>query len=365
MTNNEHACKKKFAVLVFAWNESSVIQETVFNILQALRRSDALFVIADNCTDDTAMLARRAGAITIERYSKLKKGKGAALTWFVDMYKNQLLTYDSVIILDADNRVSAGFFEKLEGALTPEITVAQCLLSPTNIMDNPLSTLISLSELVEQTMFDRIRSTLGLSVRLRGTGMVFDPQILVELCPRISTEVEDIALSLLLAEKGVTIRQLRSTQVIDPKPIASAAASRQRARWFRGQWKAFWNYRFIVLLLLSRGPSGWSILNSLFLKPRWLKLVVFLAAGFILLRNTVISVFFFSIASVEILTILAGILCLSERWVYLKALVYIPLFIVMWMKGIILSLKHRPWLRARETLLEEEYRATLQKRSKI
>lgn len=356
---------KKIAILVFAWNESSVIQETVINLQQALRDSDALFVIADNCTDDTAILARNAGATTIERHSMLKRGKGAALTWFVDVYRTHLLSFDAVVILDADNRVSPGFCTELAEMLSPKIRAAQCVLYPANMAENPLSTLIALSELVEQTVFDRVRAILGFSVRLRGTGMVFVPEILVEMCPRISTEVEDIALSLLLAEKGVCVRQLKSIKVIDPKPTASSAASRQRARWFRGQWKAFWDYRSIVLKLLFQGPSGWSVFNSLFLKPRWLKLAVFLGIGFLFFKQTLISAFFLLIALTEILVILAGILSLPERWICLRSLVYLPAFITMWIKGIFLSLKHRPWLRVRETLHEEDFGLILQKKSKV
>jgi cellulose synthase/poly-beta-1,6-N-acetylglucosamine synthase-like glycosyltransferase len=339
---------QKVAVIIFARNESSVIKKTVENTMRSLRPTDSLLVIADDCSDDTAMAARDAGAKVIVREPGNTRGKGAALSWFMTNHKIELETFDWVVILDADSLVPADFIEKLVTNLPPGIEAAQCFLSPIGFEGSPLTTLIALSEIVEQSVFDRIRSRLGLSVRLKGTGMVFKPQLLFKLCSRIGTDVEDIALSLLIAEQRIIIRPLEAVTVFDPKPTESAAASRQRARWFRGQWRACWNYRVIVLKLLARGPTGWVFLGSLFLKPRWLKLIILIIVGLVFLSHPVVSLALFFLVGLELLLILVGLLKLPNRKLFLRSLLYLPGFVWMWIRGIFLSLKHRPWQRVRE-----------------
>ena len=255
-----------------------------------------------------------------------------------------------MVILDADSLIPEDFIEKLNLHRTPVFEAAQCYLCPTDFKGSPLTTLIALSETIEQLLFDRVRSSLGLSVRLRGTGMVIDPHLLEKLCPRISTEVEDIALSLLLAEQKIVIRSLNSIIVFDPKPTDRSAASRQRARWFRGQWAALWKYRAIVFKLFVRGPAGWSVLSSLFLKPRWLKLLLFLIFASAFFWQPFLATVFFSLAAIEIILILLFTLTLPNRGLFLKSLVFIPGFIIMWIKGIILSLRRYPWLRVRVSM---------------
>ncbi len=342
---------RKFALVIFAKNESSLIQETVKKSLLALRDSDSLFVVADQCEDDTAALAADAGARVVTRRLGLPGGKGAAINWFVQNYYTVLNQFDYMIILDADSQIPPDFVTKLDQELKDGIVAAQCLLYPVEYEGSPISMLIALSELVEQLIFERVRSLLGYSVRLRGTGMILQPDFLHDISPRVSTEVEDIALSLLVAEKQIKVRSIKTAVLNDPKPIEIKAASRQRARWFRGQWNAFWEYRRIVLKLILDGFNGWSVLTSIFLKPRWMKILLMLVLGLALLHVPLLSVIILSLATIEILLFVIGVLILPDRWKYLQSFIYIPSFIWMWIRGILLSMKKLPWLRVRETMI--------------
>ena len=72
--------KTTFAVIAAAHNEERVIGELVEN-LRMLRYPDSMyeiFVVADNCTDHTADVARKAGASVHERFNDTEKGKGFA-----------------------------------------------------------------------------------------------------------------------------------------------------------------------------------------------------------------------------------------------------------------------------------------------
>ncbi len=337
----------RIAIAVFACNESGVIQRTIHSIQNAMRDSDALFVIADNCTDDTALLSLRLGANVLIRNNPKLKGKGVAISWFMKEYYHFIRDFDQIVILDADSLIPINFFDQLETYLTHKIAVGQCSLLPVDYETTPLSLLIGLSDLIEQTVFDRIRSWFSFSVRLRGTGMVFDPHLLLNLCHKIDTEVEDIVLSLLLAEHGIIVKSLPTAQVLDPKPNGIISASNQRARWFRGQMSALWKYRRNVMKTLLSGLNGCSILCSIFLKPRWLQLLILTCLGFLCLHFPVVSVLFFSMVAIQIILITAGIIRQPNRKQFFKSLLFLPVFLLMWLIGIKLSLKCLPWLRVR------------------
>jgi cellulose synthase/poly-beta-1,6-N-acetylglucosamine synthase-like glycosyltransferase len=337
------------ALVVFAHNESCIIERSVQSACKALEAGDAIFVIADSCTDDTARLANLAGARVFTRSDGSALGKGAALAWFVKTQWAVIKSYNKLVILDADTMIEPDFIKKIKAQLKDNDQVLQCLVSPSDYAGTPISTLIALSEIVEQSIFDRIRSLLGWSVRLRGTGMVISPQHLALVSDRVKTEVEDIALTLLFAEKRIKINQLTTVAVYDPKPMETSAASRQRARWFRGQWSALWTYKGSILKIIGQGPSGWLLFNSLFLKPRWLMMVIKVILAITLNRFPFLATFFWFLVSSELILFVFGILRLKERQVFLKAIRHFPEFIFMWIKGIILSLKQQPWLRVRET----------------
>jgi cellulose synthase/poly-beta-1,6-N-acetylglucosamine synthase-like glycosyltransferase len=263
------------------------------------------------------------------------------------------MSFDFIVILDADSIVSEHFSFELKKNLNQTDQVFQCHLAPSEFEASPISTLSALSEIIEQTVFQRLRSLVGLSVRLRGTGMVFKPEILINYVPKLQTNVEDIALSLLFVEGKVGIRSLPSPVIYDPKPKDQNAASRQRARWFRGQWSSLWKFRRTVLALILRGPDGWSMLGSIFLKPRWLKILTLSTLGVIFYQIPLISAICLLLALMDLILILIGLALLPAPGLFIKSLLHLPGFLLMWIKGIMLSFKSKSWLRVRETKTPE------------
>lgn len=336
------------AVLILANNESNVIAATVTSVRQALDPQDAVFVIADNCQDETAHKAAAAGAVVFERQTGAPYGKGAAIKWYVHHSWDQLASFALLIILDADNLVPPEFMQDVKAGFSAE-SITQCLIQPSGYQGSSLSTLIALSELHEQKTIDSIRTFLGWSVRLRGTGMVIPPGLLKLVADEIDTEVEDFAMSLLFAARGVKIRRNNHAIVFDPKPRESILASRQRARWFRGQILAFWRYRREILQLFRRGPTGWAMLDSLFMKPRWLIDLLLTLLAALLIRVS------FLLAGLVFLRVFVDLLCLGytimvseERTSFLKAILHVPGFIWMWLRGILHAFRRSTWLRARD-----------------
>ena len=336
------------AVLVFANNEAAVITASLASVMAALESGDAVHVIADNCQDDTAALAAQVGAEVFERKTGDASGKGAAIRWYIQQAGEALDAFDLLVVLDADNRVPPGFIRSVKAGFR-DGAVYQCLVHPVDYQHSHLGTLIALSEKHEQETIDSMRTLFGMPVRLRGTGMVFPPALLRRLAAGVDTGVEDLALTLLVGCEDIPIRRINQAVVFDPKPSGSVPASRQRARWFRGQWVAFWRYRRQVGTLLIKGFKGWALLDALFLKPRWLVDLLCLLIGLLLInRIWWLAVLLLLRMLFDFLSLLWTILQSSERWDYLKAILYLPVFISMWLRGFALALQKNTWLRARE-----------------
>ncbi len=338
---------KSAAVLIMAHDEADVIESSIRSVIRVLDPQDAVYVIADNCCDATAVRAAAAGAFVWERLTGDPDGKGAALKWFVDQAGDLLEHYDLVVVLDADNRVPPGFMREVK-AVYEGAGILQCFVQPVDYHGSPVSALIALSEIHEQKTIDGIRTRFGWPLRLRGTGMVMTPGLLKIVAGLVDTEVEDIALSLLYAARGIRVRRNERICVYDPKPRESVLASRQRARWFRGQWVAFWHYRREVLELVRRGPSGWSLLGSLFLKPRWLLDGALLLLAFAFVRfSWVLAALLLARVLFDMACLLWTILTSDNRNGFLKAILHLPAFIFMWMRSFRLAFQNLPWLRAR------------------
>ena len=96
----------RYAVLIAARNESAVIG----GLLDSLRQQTydpallTVFVAADNCTDDTAAIARRHGAVVYERFNHVNVGKGYALDFLTQHIQADYPDgFDGYFVFDADN----------------------------------------------------------------------------------------------------------------------------------------------------------------------------------------------------------------------------------------------------------------------
>ena len=94
-----------------AHNESAAIAATLEDIKAQLRAGDRLLVVADNCTDDTAAVARLSGAEVVERQDSERIGKGYALDWGLRHLDKD--PPDVVVMIDADCRLAEGAIDRL------------------------------------------------------------------------------------------------------------------------------------------------------------------------------------------------------------------------------------------------------------
>ena len=91
----------KFMAILPAHNEEAVIANLVDSLMNQDYDKNLLdiYVIADNCTDNTAEIAREHGAIVFERFDPAHKTKGYALNWFLQQKIKENADYDAQTIL--------------------------------------------------------------------------------------------------------------------------------------------------------------------------------------------------------------------------------------------------------------------------
>ena len=179
----EHKPKNSFALIVSAHNEEVVIGNLVdsFNQIDYPKALYDVYVIADNCTDSTAKVARRHGANVYERFNKDKRGKGYPLEWMFDKLFKMKKKYDAIAIFDADNLVHKDFLTKINNKMCEGYEVVQCFIDTKNAKDSWVteSCEASLANTARRLQYGRDR--LGLSAQLGGTGFALSTEILKKL----------------------------------------------------------------------------------------------------------------------------------------------------------------------------------------
>ena len=172
--------EKTFAIIVAAHNEDRVIGQLVEN-LHLLNYPDSLydiFVVADNCQDNTAKIAKDGGALVYERTSTDEKGKGFALEWMFNKLFAMKKQYDAVVIFDADNLVHLDFLMEMNSRLCKGERLIQGYLDAKNPNDTWISGVFAISFWVVNHIWHLAKYNIGLSSVLGGTGMCISMDIL-------------------------------------------------------------------------------------------------------------------------------------------------------------------------------------------
>ncbi|MDD6772179.1 MAG: glycosyltransferase family 2 protein [Inconstantimicrobium porci] len=228
--------QKSFALIVAAHNEESVIKEVVNSLYNLDYPKDLydVFVIADNCTDNTADVAEKAGANVYRRYDKNKRGKGFALEWMFNKIFKMDKKYDAVAIFDADNLVAKDFLNEMNRELLKGYKVVQGYLDSKNPFDTWITACYSASFWTSNRMIQLARNKLGLSNQLGGTGFCVEVEILRELGWGATCLTEDLEFTCKLVLNGYKVGWAHEAVIYDEKPLTLAQSWNQRKRWMQG-----------------------------------------------------------------------------------------------------------------------------------
>ena len=238
----EITTKNKFlniGVLISAHNEEEGIVHTLEGVLACdyPANSYKIYVIADNCTDNTAEKARKAGALVFERFDSVNRGKGQALDWFL---KNHLEIYrhnDIITIIDADVSPDKSYLCEISASLSdPNIQAVQAF----NSVSNPNAGWRPALSDAAFNIFCHLRMAGSIKLSgtavLKGNGMAFKTELLKRYGWPCHSMVEDMEFTLRLLEDGISVNYNPDAVIRSEMVTSGKSATSQRNRWEGGRF---------------------------------------------------------------------------------------------------------------------------------
>ena len=243
--------KTRFAILISARDEESVIGRLVDNLQNLDYPKDLyqVFVIADNCQDRTAALARAAGAQVYERHDPSKATKGYALSWFFQKsLTGPLKDFDHCVIFDADNLVDPDFLKIMDRHVQAGSRLLVGFRDSSNPGANAIAGANALFWYFQSRFMHQARGRLGLSLTsVSGTGFSFDLDLIRDRGWHTQTLTEDVEFTMQMILQGVQGVYVRQAVFYDEQVTDFKQMMRQRLRWSVGT----------VQTLRLYGPALW------------------------------------------------------------------------------------------------------------
>jgi len=250
----------KYAVLIAARNEEAVISQLIESIKNQTYPSELvkIFVVADNCTDNTALKARLAGATVWERFNSRKIGKGYALEFLLDKinkkYPNN--AFDGYFVFDADNLLDENYISEMNKVFSAGNKIITSYRNSKNYGSNWVSAGFSLWFLRESQYLNRSRYLLGTSCAVSGTGFLFHRDILEKTRGwKFHLLTEDIEFTIHHVIEGEKIAYCESAVLYDEQPVKFSQSWDQRMRWAKGYIQVFKKYGLKLIETLFKKRS--------------------------------------------------------------------------------------------------------------
>lgn len=252
--------QRRFAILVPAHDEEPVIARLLRSLAHLDYPADRfdVCVVADNCTDSTADIARSFGAHVYERTSATERAKGFALRWLLEQLTNDQRTYDAFVVLDADTVVEPNFLRSMDARLESGSQAIQAYYTVLNARASAVAGLRYAALAALHYLRPLGRARLSLSCGLKGNGMCFAAPVLERFAWRWYTLAEDVEFHLALVREGIRVDFAWETAVQADMPVTLRQARSQNARWERGRMQLL---RSDVPRLLLRGLQQRSLLR--------------------------------------------------------------------------------------------------------
>lgn len=346
----------RWAVLVPAHDEAA----TLTRLLASLADLDypagewQVFVIADNCTDTTASVARAAGRrlglpLTVwERDDAFARGKGHALSWSLGKIQGDPEgKFDGFCVFDADTVVDPACLRAFADSLGAGHQAIQGRYGVLDPDSTPRRRLAYLSAGLYQQARARGREALNLSAGLFGNGMAFDWSIAETIGWPAFSVVEDIEYQAILALHGIRVHYQPEALVWAEAPSTLKASTTQRQRWERGRY-ALVRYYLGKLVAAARRQHAWmplAVAVDLIMPSYTLLWALTLVSGLSgFLANGSLALSTFSVTSLSLYLLFGWQQVKGPPWV-LKTLLWAPVFAV-WVLAV--NLKPRPpkdWVR--------------------
>ena len=256
--------RHRYAAVICARNESNVIGDLIRDLKRQNYPAELLdvYVVADNCTDDTAAVSREAGAIVYERFNKTQVGKGYAMDYLFHRLKAEGRTgYDGFFVFDADNHVEPDFVPAMNRTFdSGEYDALTSYRNSKNFGDNWISAGYGLWFLREARFLSGPRMALGTNCHVSGTGFLVAARVIEDNGGwPFHLLTEDIQFSVDCAIQGKRIGYCDKAVVYDEQPTTFRQSWDQRLRWSKGFYQVDREYTLPLLKgCFRRGRLGTS-----------------------------------------------------------------------------------------------------------
>lgn len=245
----------RIALVVPAHNEAAGLPRTLQN-LSAIASKDMnteVVVIADNCSDTTAEIARAAGVRVLERFDTMHRGKGFALNHaFNELAPELFMAY---AIIDADSVVDVNFINVLRSHFGAGERAVQARYTVLNAGDSPRTRLSEIALAGFNILRPRGRDRLGLSVGLFGNGFALRSEVLKQVPYTAASVVEDLEYHLRLVDAGIKVAFADKTTVRGDMPSGEQGNRTQRSRWEGGRLRMIREHGFSLAMKVLEGRS--------------------------------------------------------------------------------------------------------------
>lgn len=245
------------AILIPAHNESAVVAGTLASIMPQLEPGDRILLVADNCSDDTAEIARSRGAEVVERYDDNLRGKGYALAF--GMHALRQNPPEIMIIVDADCQLREGALDRLaKTARLLDAPVQALYLMFSENRDDVRQKIAEFAWVVKNHVRALGMLRLGMPCPLMGTGMAFPWHIISGMDLATGALVEDMLLGGELVARGHPPVFCPHACVTSHFPVSNQDAHTQRRRWEHGHIGMILNYspKLLKMSLLRGNLKG-------------------------------------------------------------------------------------------------------------
>ncbi len=258
--------KHKYGIVIAARNEEMVIG----NLIDSIHKQDypkdllTIFVVADNCTDKTAQIAREKGCICYERFDDTRKTKGFALEYLFDRIEEDYgrLSFEGYFVFDADNLLKRDYISRMNDAFDSGEKMITSYRNIKNIDENWITLSFAVHWLRSIRHNHRARSVLRLATNIQGTGYLFASEVVANGWHYTSL-TEDRGLTADAVAQGYRISYQDAAEFYDEQTPNWKVAYNQKLRWSKG-------------LLINFKESGWKLFVNIifgrkYAKVKWSK----------------------------------------------------------------------------------------------
>lgn len=261
--------KKQYGIIICARNERLVIGNLIDSIHAQTYDQDRLkiFVVADNCTDNTAEICREKGCIVYERFDKEHARKGWAMEYLFDRIEEDygIESLDAYVVFDADNLLHPTFMEEMNKAfVATNGSIVVGYRNTKNFDQNFISAGYGIHFIRSVVTYHRPRGWLNSSTHIAGTGFAVPSRLLKDGW-HYTCLTEDTQFTMNSVADGEFIAFCEDAEFFDEQPYQVKVMARQRMRWVKGRLYSFFSTlpRIIKGIFTQKGIKKFSCFDML------------------------------------------------------------------------------------------------------